>query len=84
MTSHEWAMATATQLPVAARPMGSLAEVVDQVSFSPPESIDLDHAGTYGETLRDDCELWARQVTRISDDTLSTFQRLKIYFTDLG
>ena len=51
MTPREWAAATGAQLPVAARPMASLAEIVDRVSFAPPGSIDLEHAGAYGSTL---------------------------------
>ncbi len=82
MTPREWAAATGAQLPVAARPMASLAEIVDRVSFAPPGSIDLEHAGAYGSTLRHDCELWSNQVTRIAGDTQTTPQRIKRYFTD--
>jgi transglutaminase-like putative cysteine protease len=83
MTAREWASATAIQLPVAARPMGSLAEVVDRVSFSRPGTIDLERSGSYGATLGHDCELWSDQIGRIAVDTLSTRQRIKRYFTDL-
>lgn len=82
MTPREWAMATATQLPVAARPMSSLADVVDRVSFAPPGSIDLERSGAYGSTLRHDCELWSNQVDRIAGDTLTRRRRVKQYFTD--
>ena len=82
MTTREWAAATAAQLPVAARPMASLAEVVDVVSFSQPGSVDLERAGAYGSTLRHDCELWSNQVARIAGDTLTTRQRLRQYFLD--
>jgi hypothetical protein len=82
MTPREWAAATATQLPVAARPMASLADVVDRVSFAPPGSINLERAGAYGSTLRHDCELWSNQVDRIADDTISLRQRVKRYFVD--
>jgi transglutaminase-like putative cysteine protease len=79
MTSREWAAATAHQLPVAARPMASLASVVDRVTFSPPEVIEGDgSAATYGR----DCELWSAQVGRIATDTLSNRERLASYFTD--
>lgn len=80
MTAREWAAATAAQLPVAARPMASLAEIVDVVSFSRPGSVDLERAGAYGSTLRHDCELWSHQITRIASDTLTTRQRLRQYF----
>jgi transglutaminase-like putative cysteine protease len=82
MTAHEWATATATRLPVAARPMSSLAEVVDQISFAPPGRIDLERQGALGDTLGRDCELWSEQVSHIAHDTLSNPQRIKRYFTD--
>ena len=81
MTAREWATATAAQLPVAARPMGSLADVVDRVSFGRPGSVDLDRTGSYGDTLGHDCELWSDQVGRIATDTLTPIQRAKRYFT---
>lgn len=80
MTSREWANATAHTLPVAARPMASLAAVVDRVSFSRPESIDPHRAQTFGR----DCELWSDQVTRIATDTLTTSERMRQYFKDLN
>jgi len=80
MTTSEWTAATADVLPVAARPMGSLAEMVDRVTFSAPGTVDLDHAGTFGDQLGDDCELWSQQVERIATDTLGPTARLKRYF----
>jgi transglutaminase-like putative cysteine protease len=82
MTPREWAAATAAHLPVAARPMASLAAIVDQVGFAPPGSIDLEHAGAYGSTLRHDCELWSNQVGRIAGDTMTLPQRVRHYFVD--
>lgn len=81
MTSREWAQATAGHLPVAARPMRSLAELVDQVAYSPPGSIELDRAGAFGATLSHDSELWAEQVTRIAIDELTQLQRIRRHFT---
>jgi transglutaminase-like putative cysteine protease len=78
MTSREWATATAHTLPVAARPMASLATIVDKVGYSRPESIDPEKASTYGR----DCELWSTQVGRIATDTLSNTERVKRYFSD--
>jgi len=80
MTSREWANATAHKLPVAARPMASLAAVVDRVSYSRPESIEPHRAQTFGR----DCELWSDQVTRIATDTLSNTERMRQYFRDLN
>lgn len=84
MTPHEWATATATVLPVAARPMASLADTVDRVVFAPPGALDLERRGTLGDRISDDCSLWADQVRRIAIDTLSTPQRIRRYFTDRG
>jgi transglutaminase-like putative cysteine protease len=84
MTPHEWASATAVALPVAARPMSSLAEIVSRVAFAPPGSFDLERTGAYGSTLRHDCELWSNQVDRIANDTLTTRQRIRRYFFDWG
>jgi transglutaminase-like putative cysteine protease len=81
LTAQEWVAATAAQLPVAARPMASLAHVVDQVSFRRPGEVDLERKGAYGSTLGHDCELWADQIGRIALDTLTTKQRVKRYFT---
>jgi len=80
MTSREWSTATAHKLPVAARPMASLAAVVDRVDFARPDSIDPQRATTYGR----DCELWSDQVTRIATDTLSTSERMRQYFRELN
>lgn len=82
MTARQWAMATANTLPVAARPMASLADAVDRVTFAPPGTIDVDRTGSFGETLGDDCELWSDQVVRIADDLLSRRQKVVRYFTE--
>jgi transglutaminase-like putative cysteine protease len=81
MTVHEWAEATAAELPVASRPMAALADVVDRVTFGPPDTVDLERQGAYGSTLGHDCELWADQIARISTDTLTGPQRIRRYFT---
>jgi len=82
MTSRQWAAATASVLPVAARPMSSLAEIVDQVSYARPGSVDVEHAGSFGETLAEDCELWSRQVLNVANEMLTTRQKIWRYFTD--
>lgn len=81
MTVHEWAAATAAELPVAARPMTALADVVDRISFGRPNTVDLERQGAYGSTLGHDCELWADQIGRIATDTLTVPQRIRRYFT---
>ncbi len=81
MTSREWAQSTAGRLPIAARPMRSLAELVDRVTYSPPGSVELDQVGSYGATLSHDSELWGEQITRIAVDELTPAQRIKRHFT---
>jgi transglutaminase-like putative cysteine protease len=80
MTASEWATATAHQLPVAARPMASLAHVVDRMGFSRPGSFGPDSPGA--ATLGRDCELWSEQVGRIAGDTLNSPAKLRRYFND--
>lgn len=84
MTSTQWSEATAQQLPVAARPMASLADIVDRFTFAPPDRLDLDQPGSFGITIGDDCELWADQIDRIASDRLTGTQKVTRYFTDLG
>ena len=83
MTTTEWVHATEAAMPTAARPMGLLAEVVEQISFGRPGSVDLAAAGVLGETFGRDCELWSEQISVIATDHLTPVQRVKRYFTDL-
>ncbi len=78
-TTSEWAAATGATLPAAARPMRSLAEVVDAVTYAPSGAVDLDRAGPYGETLVRDCVAWARQVDAIATDRLGPVRRITRY-----
>jgi transglutaminase-like putative cysteine protease len=80
MTPTEWTAATAELLPVAARPMGSLAHVVDQVMYAEPGSVDFDSKGSIGDRLGDDCDLWSEQIEMVANDTLSATKRVKRYF----
>ncbi len=84
MTTREWATATATVLPVAARPMWSLSGVVDSVTFGTPGMIDLEAVGPYGASVARDCTAWAHQIDEIVAETLTTRERLLRYATDWG
>ena len=84
MTTREWATATATVLPVAARPMWSLSGVVDSVTFGTPGMIDLDAVGPYGSSVARDCTAWAHQIDEIVAETLTPRERLVRYATDWG
>jgi hypothetical protein len=80
MTTHEWAAATARQLPVAARPMTSLAELVDRIEYARPGTFDTDD--TSNGSVGTDCELWAGQVERIAVDTLPATKKAARYFSE--
>lgn len=79
MTPSEWAVATSTVLPLATRPMRSLATTVDAVMYAPPGTVDLDQVGHYGESVTRDCLAWARQVDSIAADTLTIGGRIARY-----
>ncbi len=83
MTTHEWADATAHHLPVAARPMASLADLVDRIEYSRPGTYDADD-GSHGVrgTVGTECELWASQVGRIAVDTLPATRKAARHFTE--
>jgi transglutaminase-like putative cysteine protease len=80
MTTHEWAAATARQLPVAARPMASLAGLVDRVEYSRPGAFDVED--TTNGSVGNDCELWAGQVERIAVDTMPATKKAARYFSE--
>jgi hypothetical protein len=81
MTTHEWAHATAVVIPIAARPMASLAAAVDRFEFSRPESNDRTAAAAATHTEAD-CEQWSEQISRIAHERLTPIQRVRAYFTD--
>lgn len=82
MTTSEWVSATSSRIPTAARPMTLLADVVEQLSFAPPGTVDLGRDGLIGETFGRDCELWSEQIGVIATDHLTPIQRVKRYFTE--
>ncbi len=84
MTTREWATATATVLPVAARPMWSLSRIVDAVTFGTPGLIDVEAVGTYGSNVAHDCTAWAHQIEEIVAETLTPRERFIRYVTDWG
>ena len=84
MTTREWATATATVLPVAARPMWSLSGVVDSVTFGTPGMLDLETVGPYGSSVARDCTAWAHQIDEIVSETLTPRERFVRYATDWG
>lgn len=72
-TPLEHAHVAADTFPVVARPFGSLAAAVTEVSFSPD--------GTAHEL--DECRLWSRQIERAVNDSISPVARMRRYFTRL-
>lgn len=81
MTASEWARATGGVLPVAARPMASLAAAVDLVTFAPPGAVDFEHRGTFGSDMAQDCVTWAHQVEASVRDQLHGSRRIVDHFT---
>jgi hypothetical protein len=77
MTSQEWATATAAVLPIASRPMSSLAGVVDLLLFAPDGTVDPGRIGAYGVPLVRECEQWAEQVERLAVESSPPFVTLR-------
>lgn len=79
-TTLEWAAATAAALPVAARPMRSLAETVEAVAFAPPGTVDLESVGPLGTNLARECTAWSRQIDALAREQLDLRNRVIGYF----
>jgi hypothetical protein len=79
MTPIEQARAVSPRLPVAARPLKSLAEVATAATYATADEIahlaDPQIAGQPGPRR------WCRQVERIAEDSMTTGGRLRRYFT---
>ena len=79
LTPLEQAQAVAPRLPVAARPLKSLAAVATAATFAPPdevaELVQMQIAGEPGPRR------WCRQVERIAADSMTAGGRLRRYFT---
>jgi hypothetical protein len=82
-TTSEWVAAMVDAMPVASRPIRSLATVVDQVAYAPPGRVDLEAPGAYGTTLARECVNWARQVEAIADDGRPFLGRIADHFLRL-
>ena len=79
LTPIEQARAISPRLPVAARPLKSLAEVATAATYATADEIahlaDPQIAGEPGPRR------WCRQVERIAEDSMTTGGRLRRYFT---
>src|SRR4051812_37287877 len=79
LTPLEQARAVSPRLPVAARPLRSLAEVATAATYGTAEEVkrlaDAQVAGEPGPRR------WCRQVERIATDSMTTGGRLRRYFT---
>ena len=80
----ETAAATAEQLPIAARPISSLAEVVTEATYQASGTDGYEVAGSYGSSTIRDCGNWCRQIERAVRDTITTPERIRRYFTRWG
>ncbi|MET0323748.1 MAG: DUF3488 and transglutaminase-like domain-containing protein [Ilumatobacteraceae bacterium] len=79
LTPIEQANAVAPRLPVAARPLKSLAAVATAATFAPPdevaELVPMQIPGEPGPRR------WCRQVERIATDSMTVGGRIRRYFT---
>ena len=79
LTPLELARSAAPRLPVAARPLRSLAEVTTTATYAPPDEVEeLVHPLIATEPGP---RRWCRQVERIAADSMTTGGRLRRYFT---
>jgi len=79
LTPIEQARAASPRLPVAARPLKSLAELTTQAVFSPAKDVgelEIPTRFAQGGPRR-----WCRQVERIAADSMTAPGRIKRYFT---
>jgi transglutaminase-like putative cysteine protease len=74
VTPIEHAGAAANAFPVIARPFGSLAAAMTEVSYAPEGS----------SYPLDECRQWKRQIERAVNDSLSPAARVRRYFTRLS
>ncbi|MDG0975242.1 DUF3488 and transglutaminase-like domain-containing protein [Ilumatobacter sp.] len=74
LTPIEYAGVAASTFPVIARPFGSLAAVITEVSYAPNGS----------SHQIDECRQWKRQIERAVKDSLSPLARVRRYFTQLS
>ena len=79
LTPLEQARAAAPRLPVAARPLRSLAAVATAAAYAPPGEVESligpEHDGEPGP------HRWCRQVERVAADSMTTGGRVQRYFT---
>ena len=79
LTPLEQARAAAPRLPVAARPLKSLAEVATAATYAPPDEVaELVQPMIAGEPGP---RRWCRQVERVAADSMTAGGRLRRYFT---
>lgn len=83
-TPLETAAATASQFPIAARPIRSLAEVVTEAAYRPSGTDGYEVVGSYGSSTIRDCGNWCRQIERAVQDTITIPERIRRYFTNWG
>jgi transglutaminase-like putative cysteine protease len=74
VTPVEQAAAAAATFPVIARPFGSLAAALTEVSFAPDGA---------GGTRINECQQWSRQIERAVNDSIGPVARVRRYFTRL-
>ena len=80
-TPLEAAALTAERFPIAARPIGSLAETLTEATYGADGTDGFDVAGSYGASRLRDCRNWSRQIERAVNDSVPFSTRVRRYFT---
>ena len=80
-TPMEAAALTAERFPIAARPIGSLAETLTEATYGIHGTDGFDVAGSYGASRVRDCRNWSRQIERAVNDSVPFSTRLRRYFS---
>ena len=80
-TPLEIAAAAAQRLPMAARPMTSLAHAVTEATYRAEGSDGFAAVGAYGASRLGDCRNWAKQIDRAATESLGWYARTRRYLT---
>ena len=81
LTPAEAAVAASRALPLTARPMASLAEVVTEATFGPDGDERLARTTSLGTTTLQSCASWCRQVERAVEGSMTPTGRIRRWFT---
>lgn len=80
-TPLEVAAVAAERLPIVARPISDLADVITVATFGPDGTDGLGDVNSYGSSVLRSCEGWGRQIDHAVADSTTPWQRVLRYFT---